>query len=121
MLPKIGGGVMIWPELVPEFMCTTDIHVIIDSEEIGEEGHPICLLDTDLKCNYQDKGKRILTSEQKIVQITGSAFFHGDIAPEIPVITSGTAVIFGVERQIVLGEKARNPDGSVNYTRLELM
>lgn len=112
---------MIWPELVPKFMCTTDIHVRIYSEEIGEEGQSIHLLDVDLKCNYQDKGKRILTNEQKILQITGSALFHGDIAPDIPVITSGTATIFGEERQIALGEKARNPDGSVNYTRLELM
>ncbi|MDY2725679.1 MAG: hypothetical protein SOV36_02530 [Anaerostipes faecalis] len=112
---------MIWPELVPDFMCTTDIHVTIDSEEVGEEGQPIHLLDADLKCNYQDKGKRILTNEQKIVQITGSALFNGDIAPDIPVISGGTVRIFGIERGIAVGEKARNMDGTVNYTRLELI
>lgn len=48
---------MVWPDLVPDFMCTTDIHVRIDSEEIGEEGQPIPLIDVDLKCNYQDKAK----------------------------------------------------------------
>lgn len=102
-------------------MCTTDIHVEIYSEEIGEEGQPIHLIDADLKCNYQDNAKRILTSEQKIVQITGSALFRGDIAPDVPVISSGKATIFGMDRQIVFGEKARNPDGTVNYTRLELI
>lgn len=112
---------MVWPDLVPDFMCTTDIHVRIDSEEIGEEGQPIPLIDADLKCNYQDKAKRILTSEQKIVQITGSALFRGDIAPDVPVISGGKATIFGVDRGIAAGEKARNPDGTVNYTRLELI
>lgn len=112
---------MAWPELVPDFVCTTDIHVTIDSEEIGEEGQPIYLVDADLKCNYQDKGKRILTNEQKIVQITGSALFNGDIAPDVPVITGGTVILFGTKRRIAVGEKARNIDGSVNYTRLELI
>lgn len=112
---------MVWPELVPEFMCTTEIHVLIYGEELGEEGQPIPLVDADLTCNYQDKAKRILTSEQKIVQITGSALFHGDIAPDVPVISGGKATIFGVDRRIASGEKARNPDGSVNFTRLELI
>lgn len=112
---------MVWPELVPDFMCTTDIHVTIDSEGIGEEGQPVHLFDADLKCNYQDKAKRILTSEQKVVQITGSALFNGDIAPDVPVISGGTVTISGVKRRIAVGEKARNIDGSVNYTRLELI
>lgn len=112
---------MKWPQLVPKSLCQTDIHIRIDSEEIGEEGQPITLIDDDFKCNYQDKAKRILTTEQKIVQITGSALFCGDIAPDVAVISNGTAIIFGVERTIVSGEKARNPDGSVNYTRLELI
>lgn len=112
---------MVWPELVPKQLCTTDIHVTIESESIGEEGQPIVLLDDDFKCNYQDKAKRILTNEQKLVQITGSALFNGDIAPDIPVISCGTVTIFGIQRTIVQGEKARNPDGTVNYVRLELM
>lgn len=62
-----------------------------------------------------------MTSEQKIVQITGSALFRGDIVPDVPVISGGKATIFGVDRGIAAGEKARNPDGTVNYTRLELI
>ena len=46
--------------------------------------------------------------------------FYGDIAPDVPVISCGVATVFGVERTIISGEKARNPDGTVNYTRLEL-
>lgn len=50
---------MKWPELIPKSMCQTDIHIRIDSEEIGEEGQPITLIDADFKCNYQDKAKEL--------------------------------------------------------------
>lgn len=74
----------------------------------------------DLKCNYQDVAKEILTAQKKIVQITGSAYFQGDIAPGVAVITGGTATVHGETRKIASGMKARNPDGSVNYTRIDL-
>ena len=78
-------------------------------------------LDADLKCNYQDSAKTVLTTEKKLVQIAGTAMFNGDIAPDVPVISGGEVIVFGVVRQIVRGEKARNPDGTVNYTRLDVM
>lgn len=112
---------MKYPQLVPKRLCKTDIHIRIESEELTEDGGPIILLETDLKCNYQDTAKRVLTAEQKLVQISGSAMFPGDIAPDIPAITGGEAIIFGVPRRILQGMKARNPDGTVNYTRLDLI
>lgn len=36
------------------------------------------------------------------------------------VVISGHVVIFGRRREIVRGTKARNPDGSVNYTKIEV-
>ena len=36
---------MKWPELIPKSMCQTGIHIRIDSEEIGEEGQPITLIE----------------------------------------------------------------------------
>ena len=112
---------MIYPDLVPEKLCSTDIHVRIESEELTEDGGPVIILDEDLKCNYQDSAKRVLTAEQKVVQISGTALFHGDIEPDIPAITGGEATVFGVTRRILQGTKARNPDGTVNYTKLELI
>lgn len=112
---------MKYPCLVPERLCRTDIRVRIESEELTEDGGPVILLDADLKCNYQDCAKRVLTAEQKIVQISGTAMFTGDIAPNVPAITGGEVVVFGVIRRILQGMKARNPDGSVNYTRLDLI
>ena len=54
-------------------------------------------------------------------QITGSALFPGDICPELPVISGGTVTIFGVKRKIQEARKARNPDGTVNYTEVLLI
>lgn len=101
-------------------VCTTPIHVEITEEGLTEEGAPIMVINKDLKCNYQDVAKEILTAQKKIVQITGSAYFQGDIAQEVAVITGGTATVHGETRKIASGMKARNPDGSVNYTRIDL-
>lgn len=112
---------MRYPCLVPKSLCRTVIHVRIEGEGLTEDGGPEILLDATFKCNYQDTAKRILTAEQKIVQITGTALLPGDIVPHIPVISGGEVTVFGATRRISQGTKARNPDGSVNYTRLDLV
>lgn len=112
---------MKWPDLVPERVCKTQAHVIIYGEGLDENGGPEKLFDGEVNCNYQDKGKRVLTAEQKVVQLTGTALLHGDPFPAIPAITSGEFTVFGVKRRIWQGEKARNPDGSVNYVRLDII
>ena len=73
------------------------------------------------KCNYQDKARTVLTAQKNLVQITGTALFPGDICPELPVISGGSAEIFGMKRRIEQGTKVRNPDGSVNYTEVMLV
>lgn len=112
---------MIYPELVPERVCQTPCRVTIYGEGLGRDGEPLPVFDKELKCNYQDSAKSVLTAEQKLVQLSGVAMFPGDIAPEVPVLSGGTFTVFGVERQIFKGMKARNPDGTVNYTRLDVV
>lgn len=84
-------------------------------------GEPKYVSDLDLKCNFQDKAKTIFTVEKKLVRITGTAMFPGDIAPEIPSLSGGTVTVFGQERRIEQGAKNRNPDGTVNYCQLDLI
>lgn len=112
---------MKYPELVPKRLCKTPIHVHLESEEITNMGEPEKILDLDLMCNFQDRAKTILTAEKKLVQITGTAMFHGDIAPEMPTLSGGTITVFGEERRIEQGMKARNPDGTVNFCQLEVV
>lgn len=112
---------MKYPCLVPKRLCKKDISLSFDREGLNEYGDPLPPITFSGKCNYQDKAKTILTAEKKVVQITGSALLPGDVCPELPVISGGEAMIFGVKRRILEGRKARNPDGSVNYTEVWLI
>lgn len=112
---------MKYPCLVPQRLCKTDIHVVLEKEGLDQYGEPLPAFEADLKCNFQDKAKTILTAEKKLVQITGTAMFPGDIAPELPVISGGFVEVFGVKRRIEQGMKSRNPDGTVNFCQLEVV
>lgn len=111
---------MKYPCLVPKKFCKTEIKLELEKEGRNEYGEPFAPVQYEGKCNYQDSATRVLTEQKDLVQITGKALFPGDICPELPVITSGTAVIFGVKRNIVKGTKARNPDETVNFTEVML-
>lgn len=112
---------MKYPCLVPKRLCKTDICVYLESEKINNLGEPEQTLTLHLKCNYQDTAKTILTAEKKLIQVSGTALFPGDIAPAWPTLSGGTVTIFGQTRRIIQGMKARNPDGTVNYCRLEVV
>lgn len=111
---------MKYPCLVRVKDCKTKVHVHIEPEGLNKYGEPPEPIEADLLCNYQEKAKTVFMAEKKLIQVSGTALFPGDIAPDIPAISGGTIEIFGKERRIVQGMKARNPDASVNYTRLEV-
>ena len=112
---------MKYPSLVRKQDCKTPVEIELEREGMTVYGEPLPTIKWSGNVNYQDKGKVIYTKEKKEVHITGRLYIPGDIAPEIPVITSGIVRIFGEERTISQGTKARNPDGTVNYTELEVM
>lgn len=110
-----------WPCMVLPQWCKTDISLEFDQEGLNDYGEPLPTVSYSGKCNYQDKARTVLTAEKKLVEITGSALFPGDICPELPVVSGGSAMIFGGKRRILEGRKARNPDGTVNYTEVLLI
>lgn len=111
---------MKFPCLILPQYCKTTIDVVVYEEGISEDGGPIERVFEKIKCNYQDGAKIALTSEKKLVEITGKVFIPGDLCPELAVISAGTVTVNKETRRILKGIKARNPDGTVNYTELQL-
>lgn len=107
-----------YPKLVPDAVCKTPIHIVIEQEGYDKYGDPMEAFEAYLKCNYQDSGKVQLTTQQEYVRISGTAYFNGDICPDISNITKGYAEIFGETRYIAEARKNRNPDGTVNNTEV---
>ena len=131
---------MKFPKLVKPRFCKTPVDVmVVYSESLSEDGEPKILFERrtlfpnnnlypqddlymgPLMCNYQATAKTMYTDKKKAVTITGTLLFDGDLCPSLPEITSGYIEMFGCRREIARGMKARNPDGSVNYTRLEVI
>ena len=133
------GDKMKFPCLVRQKFCKTPIYLTLYGEGVTEDGAPIVIYerkelypDDDLfpqknlygdylYCNYQDKAKTVLTAQQKKVEVSGVILVPGDIVPDSPTISGGFAEINGVRREIVRGVKARNPDGTVNFTELDVI
>lgn len=109
---------MKYPKLVPPWVCTTPITLIFESEGISEEGEPLSNTVSGLRCNWEDGGKVVYTADQKIIEVSGTAYFDGDIVPFLSNIVSGFGEVFGEKREIAQGFKRRNPDGTVNYTEI---
>lgn len=112
---------MKFPCLVNKRFCQTPIEITLYQEGINEDGEPLKAITYSGKCNYQASAKTVTSENKRLVQITGQAFLPGDIAPSLAVISSGEVLINGVKRRIYQGTKSYNPDGTVNYTRLDLM
>lgn len=112
---------MKYPCLVKKRDCKTEVTVTLETEEVNVYGEPLEALSITRKCNYQDTAKTVLTAKKRLIQLSGVALFPGDIAPEIPTLSGGTLEVNGEKRTIYQGKKARNPDGTVNYSELDVM
>ena len=133
------GDDMRFPSLVRKKFCKTPIYLTLYGEGLTEDGAPVVIYERKklypdynlypqknlygdhLYCNYQDSAKTVLTAQRKKVEVSGVILIPGDIAPNSPTISGGFAEINGVRREIVRGVKARNPDGTVNFTEFDVM
>ena len=64
---------MKYPCLIAKQFCKTEIQVIIEQEGVDKYGEPLEPVVWTGKCNYQDKGKTVLTAEKKLIQLSGCA------------------------------------------------
>lgn len=110
---------MKYPELVPDRVCTADV-TVYHTEGLNREGSRKTSEIYTGKCFHNEHSKQKINAEKQLIIISGEALFNGDIAPGLKKI-EGYAEIGGREYVIDGSFKAKNPDGSVNYTRLELI
>lgn len=111
---------MRFPDLVPEGVCKAPCDVTIYSQDIDSDGAPVVIFSGALKCNYQERSARSFTEKGVVISNVGIAYFHGDPFPDVP-ISAGTLKINGVIHNIKSGSKGRNIDGTVNYSKLEVV
>lgn len=112
---------MKFPCLVRKKCCNTAVHIVLYDEKTDENGMPFIVLDSEFLCNYQDCAKTVLTQQQKKIEVNGKILIPDDIVPDCPTISGGFVEIFGNRREIAKGTKARNPDGTVNFTEIEVI
>lgn len=112
---------MIFPNLVREEFCKTPIRVIIESEEIDEDGNPQTF-EYEGFCSYQSSSQVIYKDDKKVVQLSGKCYLPGDIFPNLDLIPSGNVILNNnnIKRNLYRGSKNYNPDSTVNFTLLEL-
>ena len=112
---------MKFPCLVSKKFCKTPVKVSIDSTELSEDGELVEAFTVDTLCNLQMGAMSSMTKDKEKIELSGIALFVGDLCPAMPVIASGNVVIDGNAYNINKGTKNYNPDGTVNYTTLELI
>lgn len=111
---------MKFPELVPDRVCNISVK-IYRTDGLNRDGSPKRTVIFEGKCFYAEKTKQKINAEKQLVTLSGEMLFNGDIFPDTDVIEGEAEILSGIRRKIYASEKARNPDGTVNYTRLELI
>ncbi len=109
---------MKFPRLVRAAHTPCHVCILGEPDAFGEQE---IAFEGDLFCNYQSESRLVYSADGHTIQTAATLLFDGDIAPTVPIINSGKAVVSGVEHTIVTGKKHRNIDGSVNYTSLEVV
>lgn len=92
----------------------------IYDKDMGEYGEYKVIGEFKGLCNYQEKAKRVFTTEGAISKVVGTCEFNYDILPKIDTIYSGELEIFGSVRHIASCTKGRDNYGNVIFTQLEL-
>lgn len=111
---------MKYPQLVPDKVCNTPITVYRE-DGLNRDGSPKRTVIFEGRCNYSEKTTQRMTADRQLITLNATALFGGDIAPGSDTIEGMVTVLHGIHRRIYASQKCRNPDGSVNYTRLELI
>lgn len=119
---------MKYPKLVLPKFCKTKVYVKIETNDTDEYGNPSIVYEGELLSNFQGVSRRIYNEHHEYVEISGTAMFCDDFCNEVMTISGGSIKFYNEktksyenEKKIYKGQKALNPDGTVNYVKIEVM
>lgn len=104
----------------PNWLLKTDYSIVLNEEEISEDGEPIKSFETEGKCIFSEKAKRIIDSEGKQITLLGRVIVKGDIAPSLKNVSDGVITINGCNYEIHTSSRPRNPNGTIHHTSFEV-
>lgn len=110
---------MIKKLVYPKYFDVTPVIVYL-VDGINEDGEENIIDTWTGKCNYSETSKRVQDKDGQWIHLSGVVHVCGDIFPNAGKII-GHVLINGQTMDIVGSSRPRNPDGSVNHTRLELI
>lgn len=105
----------------PDWLLNTDYSISLNAEGISEDGEPISSVESSGKCIFSEKAKRIIDSEGREIVLAGKVIVKGDIAPSLLTVSDGTITINDRTYEIYVGNRPRNPDGTIHSTQFEVM
>lgn len=113
---------MKWPQLVPPQACCTPITVRLQTG-LNLDGSPKRETVYEGKCNYSERSRQVMNAERQLIQLNACALIPGDIAPGRDIAGEAVVRAAGAEtvRVIYSASRGRNPDGTVNFTQLEMI
>lgn len=86
---------------------------------LGEDGGAETVGAWSGKVNLSEKVRRVQDGNGQWIALSGVLHIEGDILPGVQ-FDNGEVVIDGVSRRIIFYSRPRNPDGTVNHTRVEM-
>lgn len=105
----------------PNHLLNTECLVRLNMEGLNEDGEPNPAETWSGKCIFSEKARTTLTADKRLIRLEGQIIIKGDIAPQLGIISDGEVEIGEKTYKIHRSERAKNPDGSVHHTVLELM
>ena len=110
---------MKYPQLVPDWACTTPVAVFLTGEN-NDQGEETVKSGIAVNCNMAVTVKNIKEGDRYVQKPVTTLYFNGSLAANDSDLKGWVELTEGEKRNIVSGFLARNPDATVNYTKLEL-
>lgn len=105
----------------PDHLLVTPCIIKLDAKGLNKDGEPIESAKIQVKCMWSEHTKRIYDKDGKQVILSGQVIVKGDIAPNMPEISSGTVQVGKRVMRIHEASRPQNPDGTVHHTCFKLI